>query len=64
MHMRPVGAKFFRADRRTDMAKLIVAFPNFANAFKSVLIGYRRFWLTTIIRDHINIYGDMYVPTF
>jgi hypothetical protein len=30
--MRPVGAELFRADRRTDMTKLIVAFCNFANA--------------------------------
>jgi hypothetical protein len=30
----PVGAELFRADRRTDMTKLIVAFRNFANAPK------------------------------
>jgi len=66
MHMRPVGAKFFREDRRTDMTKLLVAFHNFANASKRVFIGYRfnRFWLTATIRDHMNIYGNVYVPTF
>ena len=39
--MRPVGDTFFRADRRTDMTKLLVVFYNFANASKSVFIGYR-----------------------
>ena len=34
MKIRPVGAELFRADRRTDMTKLIVAFRNFANALK------------------------------
>jgi hypothetical protein len=28
----PLGAKFFHADGRTDMAKLTIAFRNFANA--------------------------------
>jgi len=32
MKIRPVEAKLFHADRRTDMTKLIVAFRNFANA--------------------------------
>jgi hypothetical protein len=32
MKIRPVGAELFRADRRTDMTKLTVAFRNFANA--------------------------------
>jgi len=31
MKMRLVGAEFLRADRRTDMTKLIVAFRRFAN---------------------------------
>ena len=64
--MRPVGAKFFRANRRTNMTKLIAAFHNFANSSKSVVIGHRfnRFLLTAIIRDHMNIYGNMDVPTF
>jgi hypothetical protein len=39
MKIRPVGAELFHADiqtdRRTDMAKLIVAFRNFANAPKN-----------------------------
>jgi len=30
----PVGAELFRADRRTDMTKLTVAFRNFAYAPK------------------------------
>jgi hypothetical protein len=34
MKIRPVGAELFDADRQTDMSKLIVAFPNFANAPK------------------------------
>jgi hypothetical protein len=29
-----VGAELFRADRRTDVTKLIVAFRNYANALK------------------------------
>jgi hypothetical protein len=33
---RPVGAELFRADRRTDMTKLTVAFDNFANTPKNV----------------------------
>jgi hypothetical protein len=32
MKIRPVEAKLFLADRRTDITKLIVAFRNFANA--------------------------------
>ena len=32
MKVRPVGAELFRADRRTDVTKLIVAFRKFANA--------------------------------
>jgi ADP-glucose pyrophosphorylase len=34
MKIRPVGAEFFLADRRTDMTKLMVAFLYFANAPK------------------------------
>ena len=34
--IRPMGAEFLRADRRTDMAKVILAFHSFANAPKSV----------------------------
>jgi hypothetical protein len=34
MKIRPVGAELFHADRRTDMAKLIVASRNLANAPK------------------------------
>jgi len=32
--IRPLGAEWFHADRRTDITKLIVAFRNFANALK------------------------------
>jgi hypothetical protein len=35
MKIRPVGAELFRADRRTDMTKLIIAFSNFVNAPKN-----------------------------
>jgi hypothetical protein len=34
MKIRPVGAELFHAGGQTDMAKLIVAFRNFANAPK------------------------------
>jgi hypothetical protein len=34
MKIRPVGAEFFHADRRTDMTKLIVAFRSFADTPK------------------------------
>ena len=37
MKIRPVGAEMLRADRRTDMTKLIFAFRNVANAPKNVL---------------------------
>jgi hypothetical protein len=41
MKIRAVGAELFHEDRRTDgqtgMAKLIVAFPNFANAHKMIV---------------------------
>jgi hypothetical protein len=39
MKIRPVEAELFRADRQTDMTKLIVAFRNFANAPKNVCIA-------------------------
>jgi len=32
MKIHPVGGELFHADRQTGMAKLIVAFRNFANA--------------------------------
>jgi hypothetical protein len=37
MKIRRVGAELFRADRRTDMTKLIVAFRNFAKVPKNAL---------------------------
>ena len=36
MKILPVGAELFRADGRTDMTKLRVAFRNFAKASKKV----------------------------
>ena len=38
MKIRPVGAELFHADRRKDMAKLIVAYRNFANASKKLAL--------------------------
>jgi len=35
MHILPVGAEVFHADRQTDIVMLIVAFRNFANAPKN-----------------------------
>ena len=35
VNIRPVGAELFRADGRTDMTKLIVAFRNSSNAPKN-----------------------------
>jgi hypothetical protein len=35
MKIFPIGTELFRADRQTDMTKLIVAFCNFANAPKN-----------------------------
>ena len=32
MKIRPVGAEFLHADRRTDMTKVIVTFRNFSKA--------------------------------
>jgi hypothetical protein len=40
MKIRPVGAEVFRADRRTDITKLIVAFRNFANAPSNVPVNF------------------------
>jgi len=37
MKTRPVGAKYYNADGKTDMTKLTVAFCNFAKAPKSDL---------------------------
>ena len=34
MKFRPVGGELFRAERRTDTTKLIIAFSQFANAPK------------------------------
>jgi len=38
MKIRPVVAQMFHVDRRTDMTKLVVAFPNLANPSIKVII--------------------------
>jgi hypothetical protein len=38
MKPRSVGAELFRADKRTDMTKLTVAFRSFANAQKDLSV--------------------------
>jgi len=35
MKIRSLGAELFRADGRTDMTQIIIAFRNFANANKN-----------------------------
>jgi hypothetical protein len=40
MKIRPLGAELFHADEQTEMAKLIVAFRNFAKAPKKNLACY------------------------
>jgi len=37
MKILPVGAELFHTDIRSDMAKLLVAFRNFANAPKNAI---------------------------
>jgi hypothetical protein len=37
MKIRPAGAELFHEDGQTDMTKLMLAFPNFANTTKNVL---------------------------
>jgi len=37
MKIRPVGAEMFHTDGQTDVAKLIIAFRNFANATKNCI---------------------------
>jgi hypothetical protein len=60
MKIRPVGAEFFNADgqteRQTDIAKLIVAFRNFAKTSKNS--GNVPFFNYRILQDmkHTNIY--------
>jgi len=44
MKIHSMGAEFFRADRRTDMAKLLVAFRNFANAAENLYATCFRHW--------------------
>ena len=39
MTIRPMGAEFIHADRRTDTTKLIDGFRNFANAPKNTAVN-------------------------
>jgi len=43
-----VGAELFRADRRTDMAKLTVALRHFANSAKSDMLN--NYFFTSLMR--------------
>ena len=56
MKIRPVGTELFHADGLTDMAKLIVAFRNFANAPKKHYLlnflffqRFKNYWTQKII---------------
>jgi hypothetical protein len=44
MKIRLVGVELFHADGRTDMTKLIVAFCNFAEAPKIVILDILKFF--------------------
>jgi hypothetical protein len=50
--IRPVGAEFFHAGRRTDMTKLTVALSNSANAPKNELYYERKNWSSYIKEAH------------
>ena len=51
MKIRPVGAKLFHADGRTDMMKLIIVFRNFADAPKN-------YWpLKVSYSDYLQLYS-------
>jgi hypothetical protein len=39
MEIHPLGAELFHADGRADMTNLIVAFRNFANTTRGILVG-------------------------
>jgi hypothetical protein len=54
MKIRPVGAELFHADRRTDMAEVIVAFRNFANAPKTGL--WRRIFTALVAGTMIIVF--------
>jgi len=55
--MCPLGAEVFHADRRTDLAKLILAFYNFTNASKTAKL----FIPTHLASDKTFTYTDLYV---
>ena len=50
MKICPVGAELFRADQRTDMTKLTVAFRKFANAPKKKVGLWDRLALCVCVR--------------
>jgi hypothetical protein len=49
--IRPMEVELFHADRQTDMTKLRVAFPNFANAPKMTLKSQHRSNLRKYIHE-------------
>jgi hypothetical protein len=59
MQIRPVGAELFHSDRRTDMKKLIAAFPNFTNASKNVPLEYHPFKCSSGTRDGKDSCGNL-----
>ena len=54
MKIRLVGAKLFSEDGRTDMTNRIIAFLNFANAPKNILVRCHLLVLTTSIVTSFN----------
>jgi hypothetical protein len=70
MKIRPVGAEYFRVDRRTDMTKLIFAFRNFANASNvaiervQVKVQCRKHFITRLscsVGKHVSISENLNV---
>jgi hypothetical protein len=56
--IRPMGAKLFHTDKRTDMTKLTVAFRNFANAPKNSLYSLT---MSNQYRRNAQVCGEMKV---
>jgi len=54
MEIRPFGAELFHADRRTGMTKLILTYPNFANAPRNG--WYFSLPLAPVLNKHIQSY--------
>jgi hypothetical protein len=59
MEIFPVGAKSFHVDGQTDVAKLIVAFRNFANEPKDVNL----FKFCFKSHTHNTLHEDLYTCT-